>query len=42
MDETGPIADAITACVVETMNTTTEEVVVESASFYQSGWKMFG
>lgn len=31
MDETGPIADAITACVVETMNTTE---VVESASFY--------
>lgn len=35
MDETGPIADAITACVVETMNTSTEEVA-GSASFYMS------
>ena len=35
MDETGEIADAITACVVETMDTLTEEVV-ESTSFYIS------
>lgn len=36
MDETGEIADAITACVVETMNTSTEEIV-ESTPFYVSG-----
>lgn len=34
MDEAGPIADAITACVVETMNTLTEEVV--ETTFYWS------
>lgn len=36
MDETSEMADAISACVVETMNTSTEEVV-ESTSFYISG-----
>jgi len=35
VEETGEIADAITACVVETMNTSTE--VAESTSFYVSG-----
>jgi len=35
VDESGEIADAITACVVETMNISTEEVV-ESTSFYIS------
>ena len=36
MDETGEIADAITACVVETMNTSTE-VVESTSSFYVPG-----
>lgn len=40
MDETGPMADAITACVAETMNTSTmntsTEIVIESVSFYMS------
>jgi len=35
VDETGEMADAITACVVETMNTSTE--AAESTSFYMSG-----
>lgn len=36
MDETGEIADAIKACVVETMNTSTEEASA-AATFYVSG-----
>ncbi len=38
MAETGEIADAVTACVVKTMNTSTEAVVeIETSSFYASG-----
>lgn len=38
MDETGPMADAITACVAETMNASTEVVVVveSTTSFYMA------
>lgn len=37
MNETGEIADAISACVVETMTTSTEEIV--ESSFYVLGMK---